>query len=65
MVNMKPVTELKKILQSKKPYLKEKYKVKSISIFGSYSRNEATPKSDVDVLVDFEEPIWLRICGFG
>lgn len=29
--------------------------VKSLAIFGSVARNEATPDSDLDVLVDFEE----------
>ena len=28
--------------------------VNSIGLFGSYSRNEQTPKSDIDILVDFE-----------
>ena len=57
---MKSVGELKKLLQTKKPYLKEKYKVTAISIFGSYSRDEATSDSDLDILVDFEEPIGLE-----
>ncbi len=57
---MKSVVDLKNILKTQKPYLKEKYKIKSISIFGSYSRDEATPESDVDILVDFEEPIGLE-----
>lgn len=29
----------------------EKYRVKEIYIFGSYARNEATPDSDLDLLV--------------
>jgi len=31
--------------------------VKSLSLFGSVSRDEATPKSDIDVLVDFSQPL--------
>lgn len=30
----------------------KKYKIDSVSIFGSYARNEATPSSDVDILID-------------
>lgn len=28
--------------------------VTSIGLFGSYIRNEQTPKSDIDILIDFE-----------
>ena len=38
---------------------------KKISIFGSYVRGEATPESDLDIIVDFEESIsLLDIVGF-
>lgn len=30
--------------------------VKSLSLFGSVARNEAGPESDVDILVEFNEP---------
>ncbi len=33
----------------------KKYRVKSVSLFGSYVRNEQKEESDVDFLVDFEE----------
>jgi len=33
--------------------------VKSIAIFGSTARNEAREDSDVDVLVEFAEPVGL------
>jgi len=35
--------------------LKLKYKVREIGIFGSFARGEQTQKSDIDILVDFEE----------
>jgi hypothetical protein len=34
--------------------LLHKYGVKDIYLFGSFSRNEVTEKSDVDLLIDFE-----------
>jgi hypothetical protein len=43
-----------KILQRNNNLLK-KYRVKKIGLFGSYVRNEASKKSDIDLLVDFEE----------
>jgi hypothetical protein len=38
--------------------LKE-FKPRSISVFGSYSRGENNSKSDLDLLVDFEETVNL------
>ena len=32
-----------------------KYGIKKILIFGSYARNEATPNSDLDLIVEFPE----------
>ena len=46
--------EIKKIIRENKEIL-QKYKVKSISIFGSYVRNEQKEDSDIDLLVEFEE----------
>ena len=33
----------------------ESYGVKQIGLFGSYVRNEATPSSDIDLLVDIQK----------
>ena len=47
-------------LKRVKPSLEKKYGVKDMALFGSYSRNTAVAgKSDVDVLVDFSQPIGL------
>ena len=48
---MKSVQEIKRTLKE----LKEKYKVKEIGIFGSYVRDEQKGKSDLDIMVEFEE----------
>ena len=58
---MKTLSEIKEILRKHKKELKERYKVKSIAIFGSYARNEQTEKSDIDIMVEFYEPIGLKI----
>ena len=52
---MKKIEELKKTLIKLKPFLKEKYKVKEIGIFGSYVKNKQKKGSDLDILVEFEE----------
>lgn len=57
---MKDIQEIKTLLQKNKLYLVNKYNLKSIALFGSITRNEATEKSDIDVLVDFEKPIGLE-----
>jgi len=49
--------EVKQILSRNKEIL-EKYKVKSIALFGSYVRNEQSQDSDVDLLVELEEPTY-------
>ena len=53
------VQGIKRILLQHKGELREKFKVKTIGVFGSYVRGEQKEKSDVDVLVEFEEPVGL------
>lgn len=43
-------------LQSAKPQLFAAYPIERLAIFGSVSRGEDTPDSDVDVLVEFSRP---------
>jgi len=54
---MKSLIAIDKILKKYKPELEDKYKVKEIGIFGSYARGEQRRTSDLDVLVEFSEPI--------
>jgi len=56
---VKTVEEISKILTRHKEELRERFKVKEIGIFGSYVRGEQKKGSDVDVLVEFEEPVSL------
>lgn len=57
---MKDVKEITTLLQKNKLYLINKYQLKSIALFGSITRNEATADSDIDILVEFEKPIGLE-----
>jgi predicted nucleotidyltransferase len=45
------------ILREHKTALRTRYGIKSIGLFGSYVRNESSPESDADILVEFERPI--------
>jgi len=56
---MPTLVEIKKLLASKKSELSNKHKVKNLGIFGSYVRNKARKGSDLDLLVEFSEPITL------
>jgi hypothetical protein len=47
------VTQLAGVLRQHLPLLAERYRVKSLGIFGSYVRGEQRPGSDLDVLVTF------------
>ncbi|MCS7164081.1 MAG: nucleotidyltransferase family protein [Thermodesulfovibrio sp.] len=54
---MKSIEEVKKILKENKEYIREKYGVVIIGIFGSFARGEQTEVSDVDILVEIERPL--------
>lgn len=43
------------LLKREKVFLKKKYKIKDIGIFGSYVRGEQTPASDLDIIVDYRD----------
>lgn len=44
-------------LKELKPLLKEKYHVKKIGYFGSFANGDYDSESDVDILVEFSEPL--------
>ncbi len=49
------IMKLKKIM----PALRGQYKVKTLGVFGSYVRGEQKKSSDLDILVEFQEPVGL------
>ncbi len=48
---MRPLTLIRQNLRT----IRERYGVARIGVFGSVVRNEDTPASDIDVLVEFRE----------
>ena len=47
--------EILRILQTHLPELRERYGVRTLGVFGSYVRGEQRPRSDLDLLVEFDE----------
>ncbi len=51
--------EVIRILDERRKELADRYGVKSLALFGSVARDEATSTSDVDLLVEFDRPVGL------
>ncbi|MCL7411092.1 MAG: nucleotidyltransferase family protein [Methanosarcinaceae archaeon] len=56
---MKTTESIKKTLVEHRAKLKKLFKVQEIGLFGSYVRDEQNESSDVDILVEFDEPVGL------
>lgn len=52
---MKNELQLNEEIKKKIISILVKHGIKRILVFGSYARNKATPKSDLDLIVDFPE----------
>lgn len=52
--------KIKELLFAIKPELFKRYPISRLAIFGSVARNETTPLSDVDILVEFNKPIGFQ-----
>jgi predicted nucleotidyltransferase len=57
---MGQLAEIKSILQQLKPELARKFHVQSIGLFGSIVRDDFTANSDIDIIVDFDQPIGIE-----
>lgn len=62
---MPTLEDIKTKLIEKFPYLREKYGVGTLGIFGSYVRGDQTDQSDVDILVTFSRPIGLAFVSLA
>ena len=51
----KSIEEVKEILKEHKDEVSRKYKVSEIGIFGSFVRGEQRRRSDIDILVKYNE----------
>jgi predicted nucleotidyltransferase len=48
-----------RILRKERQKLVDQYKISSLSVFGSVARDDARQDSDVDILVEFSQPVGL------
>ena len=59
MQNQPDLATLLAQLRQHLPSLAERYRVRSLGVFGSYVRHEQRRDSDLDLLVTFDEPLGL------
>jgi len=62
---MNNLLNIKKQLQLIKPSLIAKYNVTELGLFGSVVRNDFTPDSDIDIVVDFSKPIGIEFINLA
>ncbi len=54
---MKTLEEIKEIIKVNKDELIRQYGLKEIGVFGSYVRGAQREESDLDILIEFAEPV--------
>jgi len=56
---MKEIDHIISEIKKHKPELAKEFHIKELGVFGSFIRGEERIDSDIDMLVDFEQPIDL------
>jgi len=54
---MGTLTDILAVLRRERAQLFAKYGLKSMAVFGSATRDDFRPDSDVDIMVEFERPV--------
>lgn len=57
---MQSPEDIKLFLLKNKSLLADRFKVKTIGLFGSLVRGDFNDESDIDILVDFREPVGIE-----
>ena len=57
---MEQLSEIKQVLQQLKPELSKRFHVQSLGLFGSVVRDDFSPTSDIDIIVDFNQPVGIE-----
>ena len=55
MEGMRSLADIKQVLQGQETYVDNEYGVTIVGVFDSYVRNQQTPSSDVDILIDVDK----------
>lgn len=58
---VKELISIIKLLKQLKPELIDKYHASSIGLFGSVVREDFNSDSDIDIIVDFSQPIGIDL----
>lgn len=61
MVDLNPM----KVIRGKLGFLRKKFGVKRVAVFGSFARGKAKRNSDVDLLVEFSKPVGFEFFELG
>jgi predicted nucleotidyltransferase len=57
---MGQLSEIKQVLAQLKPELVKRFHVQSLGLFGSVVRDDFSPSSDIDIIVDFNRPVGIE-----
>lgn len=57
--------DILRVLQKELPYLRERYGVARLALYGSFAQGHATAKSDVDLLVELTRPLGLEFVALA
>ena len=49
-----------KLLKANKTDLLNRYHLKSIGVFGSFTRDDFKEESDIDILIEYEQPLGVE-----
>jgi hypothetical protein len=63
MLMNRSISDIKQIITMKRDHLNRRYGVKRIGIFGSYVHGTQSEVSDIDILVELEEPLGYEFIG--
>ena len=58
---METLEKIKHVLAEHKYELSERFHVQNIALFGSYARGDQETGSDIDILIEFSQPIGWEI----
>ncbi len=62
---MRKKDEVIEYLKSKKEHFKNEYGIVTLGLYGSYARDEATPKSDVDIFYETDKNFSMGLFEFS
>ena len=57
---MEQLFKIKQVLAQLKPELSKRFHVQSLGLFGSVVRDDFSPTSDIDIIVEFDRPVGIE-----